>query len=144
MVAEDPIMSISVSNVRTLNRTSSRETRWLAQLRTQRRSCLEEFNKNNMFSTGAWKIFPKQSLSFSYADTCVQQVHVFAFEDEQSIDGRRKYLVSAIKDFWEIYRDMKDEKRSFYEVIREGRCHTTEDADLKRILNEIHPAERLF
>jgi predicted CopG family antitoxin len=93
---------------------------WLESLHDERENQLKILKKTISVSDTILKIFPKQSLSFSYADSCHQDVHIFAFEDEQSIDGSRKYLVSILKDFWNVYRDMKDESRSFYEVIRES------------------------
>jgi hypothetical protein len=92
----------------------------LERLQEERRKCKQDLKENPKLFYGIWRIFPKQSLAFSYVDTCVEDVHVFAFEDEYSIEGQRKYLVTSFNYFWNVYNELSEEKRCFYEVIREG------------------------
>ena len=43
------------------------------------------------------------------------------FSEEKSDDGKRKFLVSDLNQFWSRYKTLHDDRRNFYEVIEDGR-----------------------
>uniref|UniRef100_A0A3B5BKH7 DNA-directed primase/polymerase protein n=1 Tax=Stegastes partitus TaxID=144197 RepID=A0A3B5BKH7_9TELE len=67
-----------------------------------------------------WKLFPRQSLAISFAQSCKEAVHVFALEKEKTSMGQRIYLVTSYSELWHYYRTYTQSLMHCYEVIPEG------------------------
>ncbi|XP_022064200.2 DNA-directed primase/polymerase protein [Acanthochromis polyacanthus] len=67
-----------------------------------------------------WKLFPRQSLAISFAQSCKEAVHVFALEKEKTSPGQRIYLVTSYSELWHYYRTYTESLMHCYEVIPEG------------------------
>uniref|UniRef100_A0A3P8TD32 DNA-directed primase/polymerase protein n=1 Tax=Amphiprion percula TaxID=161767 RepID=A0A3P8TD32_AMPPE len=67
-----------------------------------------------------WKLFPRQSLAISFAQSCKEDVHVFALEKEKTPLGQRIYLVTSYSELWHYYRTYTQSLMHCYEVIPEG------------------------
>uniref|UniRef100_A0A3P8UXC4 DNA-directed primase/polymerase protein n=1 Tax=Cynoglossus semilaevis TaxID=244447 RepID=A0A3P8UXC4_CYNSE len=70
--------------------------------------------------SSTWKLFPRQSLAFSFARSCKEAVHVFALEKESASPGQRIYLVTSYSELWHYYRTHPQSLMHCYEVIPEG------------------------
>ncbi|NXR34661.1 PRIPO protein, partial [Zosterops hypoxanthus] len=69
--------------------------------------------------SSVWKIFSRQAEAFNYADTCEEDVHVFALE-KNAQSGQRFYLVTTYKELWFYYtKGHKTSLMHCYEVIPE-------------------------
>ncbi|XP_067106486.1 DNA-directed primase/polymerase protein [Osmerus mordax] len=66
-----------------------------------------------------WKLFPRQSLAINFANSCKEDVHVFALEKEQAM-GQRIYLVTSYIELWHYYKTYRQSLMHCYEVIPEG------------------------
>lgn len=66
-----------------------------------------------------WKLFPRQSLAINFANSCKEDVHVFALEKEQAV-GQRTYLVTSYIELWHYYKTYRQSLMHCYEVIPEG------------------------
>ncbi|KAI3353145.1 hypothetical protein L3Q82_019701, partial [Scortum barcoo] len=67
-----------------------------------------------------WKLFPRQCMAISFAQSCKEAVHVFALEKEKSQLGQRMYLVTSYIELWHYYRTYTQSLMHCYEVIPEG------------------------
>lgn len=67
-----------------------------------------------------WKLFPRQCMAISFAQSCKEAVHVFALEKEKSQPGQRMYLVTSYIELWHYYRTYTQSLMHCYEVIPEG------------------------
>lgn len=113
---------------------SESELIWIQRLERLRRSILQ--TSNNEISR-IWKVFPLQKAAFEYQDNLKNvnsDLAIFAFEpipkattvesEKPKHIGGRKYVVTTYDDFWDTYRNLPQEGRHFYEVIRESTlCH---------------------
>ncbi|KAM7419330.1 hypothetical protein PAMA_016445 [Pampus argenteus] len=70
--------------------------------------------------SSVWKLFPRQSLAISFAQSCKEAVHVFALEKEKSPQGQRIFLVTSYSELWHYYRTYTQSLMHCYEVIPEG------------------------
>ncbi|KAM9363872.1 DNA-directed primase/polymerase protein [Symphorus nematophorus] len=70
--------------------------------------------------SSVWKLFPRQSLAISFAQSCKEAVHVFALEKEKTPLGQRIYLVTSYSELWHYYRIYTQSLMHCYEVIPEG------------------------
>ncbi|XP_070710407.1 DNA-directed primase/polymerase protein [Pempheris klunzingeri] len=70
--------------------------------------------------SSVWKLFPRQSLAFSFAQSCKEAVHVFALEKENTPLGKRIYLITSYSELWHYYRTYRQSLMHCYEVIPEG------------------------
>ncbi|XP_018551202.1 DNA-directed primase/polymerase protein isoform X2 [Lates calcarifer] len=70
--------------------------------------------------SSVWKLFPRQSLAISFAQSCKEAVHVFALEKEKATLGQRIYLVTSYSELWHYYRTYTHSLMHCYEVIPEG------------------------
>ncbi|XP_044202940.1 DNA-directed primase/polymerase protein isoform X1 [Thunnus albacares] len=70
--------------------------------------------------SSVWKLFPRQSLAISFAQSCKEAVHVFALEKEKSPQGQRIFLVTSYSELWHYYRTFTQSLMHCYEVIPEG------------------------
>ncbi|NWW38865.1 PRIPO protein, partial [Panurus biarmicus] len=69
--------------------------------------------------SSVWKIFSRQAEAFNYAQTCKEDVHVFALE-KNTQSGQRFYLVTTYKELWFYYtKGYKTSLMHCYEVIPE-------------------------
>ncbi|KAK5865838.1 hypothetical protein PBY51_020077 [Eleginops maclovinus] len=67
-----------------------------------------------------WKLFPRQSMAISFAQSCKETVHVFALEKEKTSLGQRIFLVTSYSELWHYYRTYPQSLMHCYEVIPEG------------------------
>ncbi|XP_034058980.1 DNA-directed primase/polymerase protein isoform X2 [Gymnodraco acuticeps] len=67
-----------------------------------------------------WKLFPRQSMAISFAQSCKEAVHVFALEKEKTSLGQRIFLVTSYSELWHYYRTYPQSLMHCYEVIPEG------------------------
>ncbi|XP_070769076.1 DNA-directed primase/polymerase protein [Enoplosus armatus] len=67
-----------------------------------------------------WKLFPRQIMAISFAQSCKEAVHVFALEKEKTLLGERIYLVTSYSELWHYYRTYTQSLMHCYEVIPEG------------------------
>ncbi|ETK74767.1 hypothetical protein L915_18498 [Phytophthora nicotianae] len=59
---------------------------------------------------------------------------VFSFESAG--DGKRRFLVASLTEFWKNYKKTRDDQRHVYEIIREGvPCRLYFDLEFKRGIN---------
>ncbi|KAG2847705.1 hypothetical protein PC116_g1849 [Phytophthora cactorum] len=59
---------------------------------------------------------------------------VFSFESAG--DGKRRFLVATLVEFWKNYKKTRDDQRHVYEIIREGvPCRLYFDLEFKRAIN---------
>ncbi|KAM9792562.1 DNA-directed primase/polymerase protein [Neosynchiropus ocellatus] len=70
--------------------------------------------------SSVWKLFPRQSLAISFAQSCKESVHVFALEKENASAGQRIFLVTSYSELWHYYRTFRQSLMHCYEVIPEG------------------------
>nr|XP_057928643.1 DNA-directed primase/polymerase protein [Doryrhamphus excisus] len=70
--------------------------------------------------SSVWKIFPRQNLAISFAQSCKEPVHVFALEKEKALPGQRIFLVTSYSELWHYYRINTQSLMHCYEVITEG------------------------
>lgn len=70
--------------------------------------------------SSVWKLFPRQSLAISFAQSCKEAVHVFALEKEKAPLGQRIFLVTSYSELWHYYRVYPQSLMHCYEVIPEG------------------------
>uniref|UniRef100_UPI0037E93ED0 LOW QUALITY PROTEIN: DNA-directed primase/polymerase protein-like n=1 Tax=Semicossyphus pulcher TaxID=241346 RepID=UPI0037E93ED0 len=70
--------------------------------------------------SSVWKLFPRQSMAISFAQSCKEAVHVFALEKENTPQGQRIYLVTSYTELWHYYRTYTESLMHCYEVIPEG------------------------
>uniref|UniRef100_A0A7N8Y6C3 DNA-directed primase/polymerase protein n=1 Tax=Mastacembelus armatus TaxID=205130 RepID=A0A7N8Y6C3_9TELE len=70
--------------------------------------------------SSVWKLFPRQSMAISFAQSCKESVHVFALEKENELVGQRIYLVTSYSELWHYYRTYTQSLMHCYEVIPEG------------------------
>ncbi|XP_059196932.1 DNA-directed primase/polymerase protein [Centropristis striata] len=70
--------------------------------------------------SSVWKLFPRQSLAFSFAQSCKEGVHVFALEKEKTPQGQRIFLVTSYSELWHYYRTFTQSLMHCYELIPEG------------------------
>ncbi|KAM8843451.1 DNA-directed primase/polymerase protein [Synchiropus picturatus] len=70
--------------------------------------------------SSVWKLFPRQSLAISFAQSCKESVHVFALEKENTSAGQRIFLVTSYSELWHYYRTFRRSLMHGYEVIPEG------------------------
>ncbi|XP_071359369.1 DNA-directed primase/polymerase protein isoform X2 [Trachinotus anak] len=70
--------------------------------------------------SSVWRLFPRQSLAISFAQSCKEAVHVFALEKEKATLGQRIYLVTSYSELWHYYRTYTQSLMHCYEVIPEG------------------------
>ncbi|XP_038160675.1 DNA-directed primase/polymerase protein [Cyprinodon tularosa] len=70
--------------------------------------------------SSVWKLFPRQSLAISFAQSCREAVHVFALEKEKASHGQRIFLVTSYSELWHYYRVYPQSLMHCYEVIPEG------------------------
>ncbi|KAM6971958.1 DNA-directed primase/polymerase protein [Aplochiton taeniatus] len=84
-----------------------------------------------------WKLFPRQSMAISFAQSCKEDVHIFALEKEQASLGQRIYLVTSYSELWHYYRTYRQSLMHCYEVIPEGAvCKLYFDLEFYRPSNE--------
>jgi len=77
-----------------------------------------------------WKWFHRQQDAIEYCQ-CVKEKSVCLFAYEKH-DGKRSYLVTTRKQFWEQYDKMDARKKHFYEVILEDHvCRLYFDIEYK-------------
>ncbi|KAG7485189.1 hypothetical protein JOB18_005058 [Solea senegalensis] len=70
--------------------------------------------------SSVWKLFPRQCLAVSFAQSCKEAVHVFALEKENASHGQRIYLVTSYTELWFYYRTYTQSLMHCYEIIPEG------------------------
>ncbi|XP_051242264.1 DNA-directed primase/polymerase protein isoform X2 [Dicentrarchus labrax] len=70
--------------------------------------------------SSVWKLFPRQIMAISFAQSCKEAVHVFALEKEKTPLGQRIYLVTSYSELWHYYRTYTQSLMHCYEVIPEG------------------------
>ncbi|XP_044045084.1 DNA-directed primase/polymerase protein [Siniperca chuatsi] len=70
--------------------------------------------------SSTWKLFPRQIMAISFAQSCKEAVHVFALEKEKTPLGQRIYLVTSYSELWHYYRTYTQSLMHCYEVIPEG------------------------
>lgn len=70
--------------------------------------------------SSVWKLFPRQCMAISFAQSCKEAVHVFALEKEKEVVGQRIYLVTSYSELWFYYRTYTQSLMHCYEVIPEG------------------------
>ncbi|XP_029912936.1 DNA-directed primase/polymerase protein isoform X2 [Myripristis murdjan] len=70
--------------------------------------------------SSVWKVFPRQSVAISFAQSCREAVHVFALEKEQAAPGQRIYLVTSYSELWHYYKTYRQSLMHCYEVITEA------------------------
>ncbi|KAM3622587.1 uncharacterized protein V6R79_000696 [Siganus canaliculatus] len=70
--------------------------------------------------SSVWKLFPRQSMAISFAQSCKETVHIFALEKETTPLGQRIYLVTSYSELWHYYRTYPQSLMHCYEVIPEG------------------------
>ncbi|KAG7458644.1 hypothetical protein MATL_G00222740 [Megalops atlanticus] len=67
-----------------------------------------------------WRLFPRQSEALVFAQSCKEDVHVFALEKEHAKAGQRIYLVTSYAELWHYYKTYRQSLMHCYEVIPEG------------------------
>ncbi|KAL1023459.1 hypothetical protein UPYG_G00041080 [Umbra pygmaea] len=67
-----------------------------------------------------WKLFPRQCMAINFAQSCREDVHVFALEKEQAKVGQRIYLVTSYSELWHYYSTYRQSLMHCYELIPEG------------------------
>ncbi|XP_074519324.1 DNA-directed primase/polymerase protein [Halichoeres trimaculatus] len=70
--------------------------------------------------SSVWKLFPRQSMAISFAQSSKEAVHIFALEKENTPQGQRIYLVTSYTELWHYYRTYPQSLMHCYEVIPEG------------------------
>ncbi|XP_068445089.1 DNA-directed primase/polymerase protein [Clinocottus analis] len=70
--------------------------------------------------SSVWKLFPRQCMAISFAQSCKEAVHVFALEKEKTSLGQRIFLVTSYSELWHYYRTYTQSLMHCYEVIPEG------------------------
>ncbi|XP_054460505.1 DNA-directed primase/polymerase protein [Anoplopoma fimbria] len=70
--------------------------------------------------SSVWKLFPRQSMAISFAQSCKEAVHVFALEKEKTSLGQRIFLVTSYSELWHYYRTYTESLMHCYEVIPDG------------------------
>nr|XP_040042200.1 DNA-directed primase/polymerase protein [Gasterosteus aculeatus aculeatus]XP_040042201.1 DNA-directed primase/polymerase protein [Gasterosteus aculeatus aculeatus] len=70
--------------------------------------------------SSVWKLFPRQCLAISFAQSCKEAVHVFALEKENASLGQRIFLVTSYSELWHYYRTYTQSLMHCYEVIPDG------------------------
>ncbi|XP_074486026.1 DNA-directed primase/polymerase protein isoform X1 [Sebastes fasciatus] len=70
--------------------------------------------------SSVWKLFPRQCMAISFAQSCKEPVHVFALEKEKTSLGQRVFLVTSYSELWHYYRTYTQSLMHCYEVIPEG------------------------
>ncbi|XP_056264561.1 DNA-directed primase/polymerase protein [Pseudoliparis swirei] len=70
--------------------------------------------------SSVWKLFPRQCMAISFAQSCKEAVHVFALEKEKTSLGQRIFLVTSYSELWHYYRTYTHSLMHCYEVIPEG------------------------
>ncbi|RVE76273.1 hypothetical protein OJAV_G00006530 [Oryzias javanicus] len=70
--------------------------------------------------SSVWKLFPRQSMAMSFAQSCKETVHVFALEKEKASLGQRIFLVTSYSELWHYYKTYPQSLMHCYEVIPEG------------------------
>ncbi|KAM6940597.1 DNA-directed primase/polymerase protein [Xenentodon cancila] len=84
-----------------------------------------------------WKLFPRQSMAISFAQSCKEAVHVFALEKEAATQGQRIYLVTSYSELWHYYKAYPHSLMHCYEVIPEGAvCKLYFDLEFHKPSNE--------
>lgn len=84
-----------------------------------------------------WKLYPRQSMAISFAQSCKEAVHVFALEKEKTSLGQRIYLVTSYTELWHYYRTYPQSLMHCYEVIPEGAiCKLYFDLEFHKLSNE--------
>ncbi|XP_021164818.2 DNA-directed primase/polymerase protein [Fundulus heteroclitus] len=87
--------------------------------------------------SSVWKLFPRQSLAISFAQSCREAVHVFALEKEKAPLGQRIYLVTSYSELWHYYRAYPQSLMHCYELIPEGAvCKLYFDLEFHKPSNE--------
>uniref|UniRef100_UPI003AAA5D69 DNA-directed primase/polymerase protein n=1 Tax=Centroberyx gerrardi TaxID=166262 RepID=UPI003AAA5D69 len=87
--------------------------------------------------SSVWKLFPRQSMAISFAQSCKEPVHVFALEKEKAAKGQRIYLVTSYSELWHYYRTYPHSLMHCYEVIPEGAvCKLYFDLEFHRPSNK--------
>ncbi|XP_048094067.1 DNA-directed primase/polymerase protein isoform X1 [Alosa alosa] len=84
-----------------------------------------------------WHLFHRQSPALVFAQTCKEDVHVFALEREGGgCMGQRIYLVTSYTELWHYYRTYRRSLMHCYEVIPEGAvCKLYFDLEFQRAWN---------
>ncbi|KAJ8001231.1 hypothetical protein DPEC_G00192190 [Dallia pectoralis] len=67
-----------------------------------------------------WKLFPRQCMAIHFAQSCREDVHVFALEKEHAKMGQRIYLVTSYSELWHYYSTYRQSLMHCYELIPEG------------------------
>ena len=82
-----------------------------------------------------WKHFHRQKEALECCRNVSEKaVCLFAVE---KLDGKRRYLVTTRKQFWEKYQSLKQTRRYFYEVIPENTpCRLYFDIEFKHQFNQ--------
>ncbi|XP_066574283.1 DNA-directed primase/polymerase protein isoform X2 [Amia ocellicauda] len=70
--------------------------------------------------SSVWRVFPRQTLAFSFTKSCKEDVRVFALEIDPAEMGQRIYLVTTYTELWHYYRTYRQSLMHCYEVIPEG------------------------
>ncbi|XP_068607276.1 DNA-directed primase/polymerase protein [Brachionichthys hirsutus] len=87
--------------------------------------------------SSVWKLFSRQSAAIGFAQTCRENVHVFALEKEKAALGQRIYLVTSYTELWHYYRTYSQSLMHCYEVIPEGSvCKLYFDLEFHKPSNE--------
>ncbi|XP_061586449.1 DNA-directed primase/polymerase protein [Cololabis saira] len=87
--------------------------------------------------SSVWKLFPRQSMAISFAQSCKEGVHVFALEKEEAAQGQRIYLVTSYSELWHYYKAYPHSLMHCYEVIPEGAvCKLYFDLEFHKPSNE--------
>ena len=82
-----------------------------------------------------WKQFYRQQEALEYCKS-VRERAACLFAVEKS-DGKRGYLVTTRKQFWEKYQTLNEKRRHFYEVIPENTpCRLYFDIEFKHQFNQ--------
>ncbi|KAL2098072.1 hypothetical protein ACEWY4_007279 [Coilia grayii] len=94
--------------------------------------------------SSVWRLFPKQSSALAFAQTCKEDVHVFALEREGGGTGQRIFLVTSYTELWHYYRTYKESLMHCYEVIPEGAvCKLYFDLEFQRVWNPSLDGEKM-
>uniref|UniRef100_A0A8C7SQJ0 DNA-directed primase/polymerase protein n=1 Tax=Oncorhynchus mykiss TaxID=8022 RepID=A0A8C7SQJ0_ONCMY len=84
-----------------------------------------------------WKLFPRQCMAINFAQSCSEDVHVFALEKEQAKMGQRIFLVTSYSELWHYYSTYRQSLMHCYEVIPEGAvCKLYFDLEFHRPSNK--------
>uniref|UniRef100_A0A3Q3IHA7 DNA-directed primase/polymerase protein n=1 Tax=Monopterus albus TaxID=43700 RepID=A0A3Q3IHA7_MONAL len=87
--------------------------------------------------SSVWKLFSRQNVAISFAQSCKEAVHVFALEKENTSLGQRIYLVTSYSELWHYYRTYPQSLMHCYEVIPEGAvCKLYFDLEFHKPSNE--------